>query len=157
MPKELPVSSIKLSMKKPKFLTLYKFKSLKDLKYDMLDDSEDLIELVISRTDHNLIRYTKKKVYFIHPFFQQYACDIHGDIFDLVHANQPRIFPFQNEIIITHKLNDEEYPIKYKYNKFVSEALKIYKSDILKHNFEHDYEVAIGDEEDEACSQKEKK
>ena len=150
-------SSIKPSIKKPKFLTLYKFKSLKDLTYNMLDNNDELIELVISRTDSNLIRYNKKRVFFMHPFFNRYGCDIHGDIYDLVCVNQPRIYTFQNIITINIKLNNEdEYPIQYKHTKFISEALKLYKSDIIKHNFENDYEEAIHDEEDEACTQKKK-
>ena len=150
-------SSIKPYIKKPKFLTLYKFKSLKDLTNNILDNNDELIELVISRTDSNLIRYNKKRVFFMHPFFNRYGCDIHGDIYDLVCVNQPRIYPFLNIITINIKLNNEdEYPIQYKHTKFISEALKLYKSDIIKHNFENDYEEAIHDEEDEACKQNKK-
>ena len=50
--------------------------------------------------------------------------------------------------------NEDEYPIQYSFSKFISESLKLYKSDIIKHNFKNDYEEAIHIEEDEAYEQK---
>ena len=146
----------KTDVKKPRLLKLYIFKSLKDLKYNMFENKEELIKLVISRTNPNLIRYNKKKVFFIHPFFNRYGCDINADIFDLVPLNQPRIYAFQNIITIDVELNNETvHPIKYEYTKFISEALKLHKSDILEYNFKNDYEEAIHIEEYEASTQNE--
>ena len=145
----------KTSIKKNKSSTLYKFKSLKDLKYNIIKNYEELIELVISRTNPNLIRYNNKRVFFMHPFFNRYATDIHCDIYDLVSLNQPRIYPFQNMMTIYINLNNEdEYPIQYNYTKFISESLKLYKSDIIKHNFENEYQESLYDEEEKASKQK---
>ena len=137
----------KENRKKFKILKLYTFTSLKDLTYNMFENKEELIKIVISRTNKKLIRYNKKKVFFIHPFFNRYGYDIHGDIFDLVQLNQPRIYSFQNIIKIDINFNDAiSHEIQYDYTKFVSEALKLYKSDILKYNFEPEYEEAIYNE-----------
>ena len=134
--------------------TLYRFKSLKDLKYNILEHYGDLIELVISRTNLNLIRYNNEKVFFMHPHLTRYGCDIFGDIYDLASLNQERIYQFQNIITIYITLNNEdEFPIQYKYDKFISESLNLYKSDIIQHNFENEYQEALHDEEAEAATQ----
>ena len=65
----------------PVVTDLHRFKSIDDLDYNMTDHQPEKIKLVISRTDHKLIRYTNKKVFFLHPFFTKYACDIFGDIY----------------------------------------------------------------------------
>ena len=140
--------------KKIKPTKLYKFTSIKDLKYNIIKDDSDLIELVISRTPLNLIRYNNQHIFFMHPFFNRYACDINCDVYDIVQLNQPRIYPFQNMMTLYINLNNEdEYPIQYSYSKFILESLKLYKSDIIKHNFKNDYEEAIHIEEDEAYEQ----
>ena len=137
----------KINRKKLKKLKLYSFNSLKDLTYNMFENKEDLMKIVISRTNTNLIRHNKKKVFFIHPFFKSYACDIHGDVFDLKLLNQPRIYAFQNILTLDIHFNNVcSHPIQYDYNKFVSQALHLYRSDILKFHFENDYEEALFDE-----------
>ena len=78
--------------KKTKTTKLYKFTSIRDLKYNIIKENSDLIELVISRTPLNLIRYNRQHIFFMHPCFNRYACDINSDVYDIVQLNQPRIY-----------------------------------------------------------------
>ena len=131
--------------KKPIFSKLYKFKSLENLDYDMMDYHEELINLIISRTDPSLIFFTKRKIFFAHPYFKRYGCDIYSNIFDLTEINQSRIIPFSDSIFIMCSLNEEYHEIEYSYSKFVREALKLYTSD----KYKSDYESRLADEQNE--------
>ena len=114
---------------------LKKFVSMKDLNYNMTDFKDDLCTLVIQRTSKDLIRYNHKKIFFIHPTFKDYACDINADIYNITtpmyQRNQGRIFPFRNYIQLTISINKTTQFIVYKYDKFVKEALKLYKKDMV--------------------------
>lgn len=134
--------------KKIKQTFLYKFTSIKNLPYRIFENKEDLIKLVISRTPTYLIKHNKNKIFFMHPFLKNYACDIHSDVFNLIEYNQPRVYQFQNIINLDlHFNNNIPYKISYDYNKFVRETLKLFRSDLLKFNFEIQYEEAIYDED----------
>ena len=111
--------------KKLKINKVYKFESLDKIPYSAMKEyNENLLRLVISRTDKNLIKFNKKRVFFCHPIFTNFGCDFHCDVYDLIHLNQPRIYSFKDIINIGLYINKEYYPIKYKYSKFVNECIK---------------------------------
>ena len=101
---------------------------------------EDLIRIVCSRVSPDLIKYTRKRVFFIHPTYKRYGVNIFGAVFDLHLANQPQKMLYDNIIFI--QTSNDGSGLKYDYFKFKKEALPLYPSDKLN----LDYQSTLNDE-----------
>ena len=132
---------------RPSFMKIHNYKSFNKIPYDSLDFREDLIQIACDKhTNPDLIKYTKKKVFFLHPSYPRYACDIFGSVFDLDQVDQPQKMIYNNTIFITCSC---EGGIKYDYLRFKSEALPIRVSDKLKRDYESTRDDEINEEENE--------
>ena len=132
---------------RPSFMKIHNYKSFNKLPYDSLDFREDLIRIACEKhTNQDLIKYTKKKVFFLHPTHKRYACDIFGSVFDLKWVDQPQKMVYNNTIFITCSCGGG---IEYDYLRFKSKTLPIRVSDKLKRNYESTRDEEINKEENE--------
>ena len=125
---------------KPLFMKLKNYKGFNKLPYDSLEYREDLIKIVCDRVNPDLIKYNRKRVFFMHPTYKRYACNVFGGVYDLVLADQPQKMIY-HDIIFIQTANDGS-GMKYDYIKFKQECLALYPSDKLH----LDYQSTLNDE-----------
>ena len=136
---------------RPSFMKIHSYRSFNKIPYDSLDFREDLIRIACEKhTNPDLIKYTKKKVFFQHPIYTRYACDIYGSIYDLQLVDQPKKMIYNETVFITCNCRGR---IKYNYLKFKSEALPIRVSDKLKLDYESTRDDEITEEKNEKYEQ----
>ena len=123
-------------------MKLKNYKGFNKLPYDSLEYREDLIKIVCDRVNPDLIKYNRKRVFFMHPTYKRCACNVFGGVYDLVLADQPQKMIY-HDIIFIRTANDGS-GMKYDYIKFKQECLALYPSDKL--NLHVDYQSTLNNE-----------
>ena len=62
---------------------LNNFKNIDDLPFDSFEFQQDIIKPLLKKINKNLIKYNQYKVFFVHPTYKDYSCDIFGTVFDI--------------------------------------------------------------------------
>ena len=129
------------------FMKLYNYKNFNDIPYESLEFRDDLIQIACNKNKNpDLIKYTKKKVFFLHPTHRRYGCDIFGSVFDLDQVDQPQKMIYKDTIYIMCKCQGI---IKYDYLRFKYEALPIRVSDKMKQDYQSTLDDELNEEENE--------
>ena len=121
----LPARDVKCLLPKPKQIPLLfngplnSFKDIDDIPFDSYEFQHDIIKPLLKKINKNLIKYNQYKVFFIHPIFKDYSCDIFGNVFDISQFVKHKQVIYDDTIF----LECRKGVISYDYLKFKRECI----------------------------------
>ena len=133
----LPASDVKHLLPKPKQIPLIfkgplnSFKDIDDIPFDSYEFQHDIIKPLLKKINKNLIKYNQYKVFFIHPIFKEYSCDIFGNVFNISQFVKHKQVIYDDTIFLESL---SKCYIRYDYLKFKKECIPCLKPFIFYKN-----------------------
>ena len=87
--KSLPIRAVECLLPNPKQIPLLfsgplnSIEDINDIPFDSYEYQHDLIKSLLKKINKNLIKYNHYKIFFVHPKYKDYSCDIFGTVFQI--------------------------------------------------------------------------